>query len=221
MLNKPAAKNFFITIEGIEGTGKSTAIAFIRRQLEMAHIPHSVTREPGGTEIADAIRRLLLAHYQEPMDMDTELLLMFASRAQNLAQVIKPALAEGKWVLCDRFTDASYAYQGGGRGVPKQRIATLENWVHADLQPDLVILLDAPVATGLARIEERKTKDRIEREKAQFFERVRAAYLERAQQNPQRYKIIDANRPVAEVEQQLVRTLEPYLATCRIDQQHE
>lgn len=207
------AKNYFISIEGIEGTGKSTAITFIRRQLEIAHIPHIVTREPGGTEIADAIRQLLLAHYHETMSMDTELLLMFASRAQNIASIIKPALANGKWVVCDRFTDASYAYQGGGRGIPEQRIAILESWVHADLQPDLVLLLDAPVSIGLSRIQKRKTKDRIEREKEQFFERVRAVYLKRAMQNPKRYKIINASGSVAEVEKQLMLTLEPYVTS--------
>lgn len=202
--------SYFITIEGIEGVGKSTAIQFICKQLDAAHIPYIVTREPGGTEITEAIRKLILAHYHEKMSADTELLLYFASRAQNIAQNIKPALAHGKWVVCDRFTDSSYAYQGGGRKIPKDRIAVLENWVHGDLQPDLTFLLDAPVEVGLDRIKNRD-QDRIEHEKAQFFVRVRDAYLERAKEYPQRFKIIDASAAVAEVEQQIAKILTPLL----------
>lgn len=205
----------FITIEGIEGTGKSTAIRFLQRWLTEQGIAFTLTREPGGTEIADAIRKLLLQHYEEKMCSDTELLLMFASRAQNIAQVIKPALAQGKWVLCDRFTDASYAYQGGGRNISLQRIAVLENWVHADLQPDLTLLMEAPVNVGLARIQERKTKDRIEREQIDFFERVRNAYLQRAKQFPQRFKIIDATADIDRVEEQLVSAIVPFLPSIK------
>lgn len=203
--------SYFITIEGIEGVGKSTAINFICKQLDAAHIPYIVTREPGGTEIADAIRKLILAHYHEKMSADTELLLYFASRAQNIAQNIKPALANGKWVVCDRFTDSSYAYQGGGRKIPHDHLAVLENWVHADLQPNLTFLLDAPVEIGLDRIKTREIQDRIEREKIEFFTRVRNAYLERAKLYPQRFKIINANVPVAEVEQQIAKILTPLL----------
>lgn len=199
--------SYFITLEGIEGTGKSTAMKFIHNYLEAAQIPLVVTREPGGTAIADAIRQLLLAHHSELMASDTELLLMFASRAQNIARVIKPALAAKQWVLCDRFTDASYAYQGGGRGIPSERIAALEKWVHPDFQPDITFLLDAPAHIGLNRIEERKTKDRIETEQIDFFERVRQVYLQRAREFPERFRIIDAEASIKNVEEQLVTEL--------------
>lgn len=203
--------SYFITLEGIEGTGKSTAMRFIHDYLKVAQIPLVVTREPGGTEIADAIRQLLLAHHEELMAPDTELLLMFASRAQNLARVIKPALAANQWVLCDRFTDASYAYQGGGRGISHEHIATLENWVHPNFQPHITFLLDAPAHIGLTRIEERKTKDRIEREQVDFFERVRQVYLERAKKFPERFKIIDASGDIESVERQLTNELNKLL----------
>lgn len=205
------SKNFFITVEGIEGAGKSTVLTFLDRWLSSIDIAHTMTREPGGTVIANAIRQLLLAHYDETMASDAELLLMFASRAQNIARVIKPALAAGEWVICDRFTDASYAYQGGGRGISEQRIAILENWVHADLHPDVVLLLDLPVKTGINRIQNRRTKDRIEHEQQEFFERVRNVYLERAKQFPERYKIIDATRDKNSVKQQIVNALSPLL----------
>jgi dTMP kinase len=205
-------KSYFITIEGIEGAGKTSALAFLQKKLIAAQIDFVLTREPGGTEIADAIRQLvLLAKHTEKMCEDTELLLMFASRAQNIEQNIKPALAQGKWVICDRFTDASYAYQGGGRRIPMQRIAVLENWVHPDLQPDITLLLDAPAEVGLARIEDRKTKDRIEHEKMEFFTRVRETYLQRAKQYPERFRVIDASKTFAEVEQQLLTVLQSLL----------
>jgi dTMP kinase len=206
--------HFFITIEGIEGAGKSTALRFVQQYLSEHHIPHIFTREPGGTEIAEAIRALLLLkNYQEKMCSDTELLLMFASRAQHLAQVILPALAEGKWVISDRFTDASYAYQGGGRGIPSERIMQMENWVQGNLRPDRVILLDIPPALGIERIQQRRLKegtqqDRIEHEKIAFFERARAAYLERAQASPQSYSILDASQSIEAVQAALVGVLE-------------
>lgn len=193
----------FVTFEGIEGAGKSTAVQFVRQLAVKAGIPHCVTREPGGTEIAEAVRQLVLGHYQEAMSADTEMLLLFASRAQHLANVILPALQAGQWVFCDRFTDASYAYQGGGRGMDIARIAQLEQWVQGDLRPDYVLLLDVPVALGMERIRRRKHSDRIEREQAQFFTRVREQYLARAMVQPERYKIIDASQPLIKVQQQL------------------
>lgn len=208
MNNKP----YFITIEGIEGAGKTSALTFLQKKFIEAKIDFVLTREPGGTEIADAIRQLvLLAKHDEKMCEDTELLLMFASRAQNISLKIKPALAQGKWVLCDRFTDASYAYQGGGRKISMQRIAALENWVHPDLQPDITLLLDAPAEIGLARIQDRKTKDRIESEEIEFFNRIREAYLQRAKQYPERFRVIDASKSITEVEQQLLGILKTLL----------
>lgn len=196
-------KGLFITVEGIEGAGKSTAIRFLQQLLVEANIPNRVTREPGGTQIAEEIRQVLLAHHQEKMASDTELLLMFASRAQHLAQVITPALNRGEWVLCDRFTDATYAYQGGGRGISNQRIAAMENWVQGELRPDLTFILDVPVSLGMRRVHRRKTIDRIEREKVDFFTRVQQTYLQRAQKEPERYHIIDAARPKAIVEEHI------------------
>lgn len=188
MRNKP----YFITIEGIEGVGKSSVTDIIRASLTEKKIAFVATREPGGTPIAEAIRQLILQTHSEAMQPDTELLLLFAGRAQHIAQVIKPALSANQWVICDRFTDASYAYQGAGRGMEVSRIAVLENWVQGTLQPDLTLLLDAPVEIALRRIQKR-AKDRIEQEAYEFFERIRAAYLERAQQYPNRYRLIDAS----------------------------
>lgn len=190
-----AKRGLFITVEGIEGAGKSTAIRFMQQLLVEAAVPHLVTREPGGTEIAEQIRQLLLSQHAEPMASDTELLLMFASRAQHLAQVIRPALHSGQWVLCDRFTDATYAYQGGGRGIAAQRIAAMESWVQGGLRPDQVFILDVPVRLGMRRIRRRQVVDRIEQEKYVFFERVRATYLRRARKFPERYHVIDASQP--------------------------
>jgi len=199
-------KNYFITIEGVEGVGKSTVLNYIVDYLQRHQIHYVMTREPGGTEIAEAIRELLLHQtYQEKMVVDTELLLMFASRAQHLACVIKPALALGKWVICDRFTDATYAYQGGGRGIDKRRIQILEKWVQADLRPDVTILLDAPVEVGMARMQRRGLKDRIEKEQIEFFRAVRKAYLDMAQADPQRYRVVDANVNIDQVQQQITK----------------
>lgn len=198
----------FITVEGIEGVGKSTCIAYISKYLMQKKIPLCVTREPGGTPIAEQIRQILLTRHTEIMADDTELLLMFASRAQHLTRVIKPALAAGKWVLCDRFTDASYAYQGGGRGVALERIAILETWVQHDLRPDLTLLLDAPVEQALMRMKHRAHPDRIEAEQQQFFQRVRDTYLLRAAKSPERYRVIDASVPLEKVELQIQQWLE-------------
>ncbi len=198
------SRGLFITIEGIEGVGKSTNMDFVHQSLLASGIQVVLTREPGGTELGEKIRDLLLDHRNQSMVEDTELLLMFAARAQHLAEVIKPALARGQWVLCDRFTDATYAYQGGGRGIDTTRIAQLEQWVQDELRPDATLLLDAPVEIGLARAAGRdQAADRFEREQQAFFVKVRKAYLELAGKNPGRYCVIDASRPLDHVKVQL------------------
>ncbi|MEJ2566342.1 MAG: dTMP kinase [Gammaproteobacteria bacterium] len=202
----------FITLEGGEGVGKSSNLEFIRRHLERVGKSVVVTREPGGTALGEQIRALLLDHRHDGMSADTELLLMFAARAEHLAQVIRPALAAGKWILCDRFTDATYAYQGGGRGIVETRITELETWVQGDLRPDLTLLLDAPVAVGLARAGRRvEAADRFEREQAAFFERVRRTYQQLAGRFPERYRVIDAGQELAAVQEQLRRELDDFL----------
>lgn len=193
----------FITLEGPEGAGKTTNRDYLAAGLRAAGCEVVLTREPGGTPLAERIRELLLAPSSEPMAVDTELLLVFAARAQHLAEVIRPALAHGAVVLCDRFTDASYAYQGGGRGVPEARIATLENFVQGDLHPDLTLVFDLPVEVGLARAAARGRLDRFELEGRAFFEAVRQAYLRRAAGDPARYRVVDAGRPLAEVQRSL------------------
>lgn len=186
-----------ITIEGTEGAGKSSALAFIHTYLENHHRPVTLTREPGGTVIGESIRQILLhTPNNEPLSPEAELLLMFAARAQHIKQVIMPALQAGQWVVSDRYVDASYAYQGGGRLIEQRTIAFLDHWLVADYQPDLTLLFDLPVEVGLARAASRgEGKDRIEQEKIDFFERVRQAYLARAKEAPERIKIIDANQP--------------------------
>jgi len=181
-----------ITVEGIEGAGKSTHLPYLRGAIEARGQEVVLTREPGGTEVGEAVRGVLLGLREEPMAADAEVLLMFAARAQHLARVIVPALEGGAWVLCDRFTDATYAYQGGGRGVPEARIQALEQWVQADLRPDLTLLLDVPVSVGLARARMRGEGDRFEQEQGAFFERVRLAYLERARREPERFRVVSA-----------------------------
>jgi len=208
------ANGLFITLEGPEGAGKSTSRDYLAELLGATGREVVLTREPGGTPLAERIREILLAPAAEPMAVDTELLLMFAARAQHLAQVIRPALARGALVLCDRFVDATYAYQGGGRGVPVERIATLEAFVLGDLQPDLTLVFDLPVEIGLARAARRGALDRFEQEQRAFFEAVRQTYLDRAQAVPARYRLIDASRSLAEVQadlRALVATLEPTL----------
>lgn len=201
----------FITVEGGEGAGKSTCLDFLRRHLEAAGRSVVVTREPGGTPLAEAIRELLLGQRGTGMADDSELLLVFAARADHLARVIRPALERGDWVLSDRFTDATYAYQGGGRGLDPARIALLEQFVQGDLRPDLTLLLDLPVATGLARAAGRATApDRFEQEAASFFERVRAAYRERAAAEPERFRIIDSSQPLDRVTARLGEVLDDY-----------
>lgn len=199
----------FITFEGIEGVGKSTQILFVAEELQRLNVPVEVTREPGGTEIAEEIRAIFLKHRAEVMTPTTELLLLFAARAQHIAKVIKPALLEGKCVLCDRFTDASYAYQGGGRGINLQHILQLENLVQGDLRPDFTILLDATdIDLCLRRAKGVGTGDRIEVEEHTFFERSRKIYLARANANPSRFKVIDAVKPVGEIQQQIMQALD-------------
>jgi len=194
---------YFITLEGIEGAGKSTSIQFLAEYLRSNNIDFILTREPGGTEIAEKIRQVILAHYHEPMHPDTELLLYFAGRAQHLNQVILPALQGGQWVICDRFTDASYAYQGGGRGLSQEKIAILENFVQGDLRPDYTLLFDVAVTTGLNRIKKNRTLDRFEVEKESFFEKVRNCYLDRVKKEPKRFYMIDANKIPEEVAEQV------------------
>ncbi|QDD89129.1 dTMP kinase [Pseudomonas oryzihabitans] len=193
----------FITLEGPEGAGKSTNRDYLAELLGGSGREVVLTREPGGTPLAERIREILLTPAAEPMAVDTELLLMFAARAQHLAQVVRPALARGALVLCDRFVDATYAYQGGGRGVPVERIATLEAFVLGDLQPDLTLVFDLPVEIGLARAARRGALDRFEQEQRAFFEAVRQTYLQRAQAKPERYSIIDASRTLDEVQADL------------------
>lgn len=202
----------FITFEGIEGVGKTTQLATAKQALEAAGVRVLVTREPGGTPMAEAIRELLLAPRDEPVNDLTELLLMFAARAQHLHELILPALSQGAWVLCDRFTDATYAYQGGGRGVARERIAILEQLVQGEVRPDHVILLDAPVEVGMARARSRSAPDRFEQEQAAFFQRIRDCYLERAEQQPLRYHVVDAAQPLAEVSRQVSGLITTLLA---------
>ncbi len=197
----------FITIEGIEGTGKSTIAQYIKNHLQECGSDAVLTREPGGTEIAEAIRKLLLNQYEEKMAEDTELLLFFAGRAQHIATVIRPALEMGRVVISDRFTDASFAYQGAGRGISVDRLKTLAHWVLKDLKPDLTILLDVPVEIGLARAKGRSIFDRIESETVAFFERVRQGYLNLAKQFPERYRIIDANQSLDVVKKQVINII--------------
>ncbi|WP_031433437.1 dTMP kinase [Methylomarinum vadi] len=182
----------FITLEGGEGVGKTTNMKYVQQLLENTGRSVVVTREPGGTGMAEKIRDILLDRQSEGMTPVTELLLMFAARSQHIVHVIEPALQRGQWVLCDRFTDATFAYQGGGRGMDVETIAWLEQCVQGELRPDLTLLLDAPVATGMGRAQRRGDFDRFEQEQVEFFERVRQVYLQRARLNQRRFKIIDA-----------------------------
>jgi dTMP kinase len=194
-----AERGRFITVEGIEGAGKSTQMDAVRGFLDARGITVAVTREPGGTPLSEAVRGLLLDPGNRGMAADTELLLVFAARAEHIHKVIRPALNAGDWVLSDRFTDATFAYQGGGRGIPAERIAALEKWVQGELRPDLTLLLDLPVETGMARIADRGRPDRFEREERDFFQRIRDNYLERAAAEPGRFRRIDASAPLEEV----------------------
>ena len=201
----------FITVEGMEGVGKSTNLAFMESVLSDAGKEVVVTREPGGTPLAEDIRRLLLDVKQTSMASDTELLLMFAARAQHVAELIRPALQAGKWVLCDRFTDATYAYQGGGRKISFDRIAQLEDWVQGELRPDITLLLDIPVELGLKRAAGRSEPDRFEQEKVEFFNAVRETYLQRAKAEPQRFRVIDTSPDLITVQHNIRQVLEACL----------
>lgn len=201
----------FITVEGSEGVGKSTNLDFVARQLRAAGIDFIVTREPGGTPLAEDIRQLLLAPREEAMCELTELLLVFAARAQHLAEKIEPALAAGRWVLSDRFTDATFAYQGGGRQMSEMVIGHLQSLVQGDLRPDLTLLLDASVDVGMQRASRRGDLDRFEQEERDFFERVRQAYLAQVESEPARFAVIDASQPLAEVQEQILNAMTPYL----------
>ena len=198
----------FITLEGIDGAGKSTHVPWIAARIEEAGHAIVATREPGGTPLGESLRSLIL---REPMTHDSEALLMFATRREHLDRVIRPALARGDWVLCDRFTDATYAYQGGGHGVDRARIRELEQWIHGDCQPDLTLLFDVPTPVSRARLDEAqaagRTLDKFEREAGAFFERVRGAYLERARDDPRRFRVIDSTRPLPEVREALATHL--------------
>lgn len=196
------AQGKFITFEGVDGAGKSTHIAQFADALRARGKNVISTREPGGTPLGEKLRELLL---HETMHLDTEALLMFASRREHIAQVIAPALARGDWVISDRFTDASFAYQGGGRQLPLARLEALEQWVHADLQPDLTLLFDVPLAVARERLDRTRTLDKFEREQDEFFERVRSVYLQRAGQFPQRIRVIDSTRSLDEVSAELAQ----------------
>jgi dTMP kinase len=204
-----AAPGRFLTLEGIDGAGKSTHVAWLAERIEARGHAVVATREPGGTPLGERLRDLLL---REPMTRDSEALLMFAARREHLEAVIRPALARGAWVLCDRFTDATYAYQGGGHGVPFARIRELEQWIDGDCRPDLTFLFDVPPDVSRARLDraqaEGRDLDRFEREAGAFFVRVRNAYLERAAAEPRRFRIIDSSRPLASVRAELEAELQ-------------
>lgn len=207
------SRGLFITVEGGEGVGKSTNMAFLEQHLSGHGIPLVVSREPGGTRLGEDIRGLLLRLREETVAPVAELLLIFAARAQHLQQVIEPALDSGQWVLCDRFTDATYAYQSGGRGISAALVQRLENLVQGELRPDYTLLLDAPVATGMERAQDRGELDRFELEELEFFERVRATYLQLARESSGRFHVVDASQPLVLVQQQLKQICDELL-TC-------
>ena len=208
MATPAAARGRFVTLEGIDGAGKSTHAGWIVEALRARGHAVVASREPGGTALGEALRELLL---QQPMDHDTEALLLFAARREHVAQVIRPALARGHWVVCDRFTDATYAYQGGGHGVSRDWIRALAGHVHGDCQPDLTLLFDVPPAVSRARLararDDGRTLDRFEREAQAFFDRVRGAYLELAAAEPARFQVIDASLPLPDVRARLAQVL--------------
>jgi dTMP kinase len=197
-MNPP--KNKFITFEGMDGAGKSTHLAWFADVLRQRGVEVVVTREPGGTPLGEQLREILLS---QTMSIGTEAMLMFAARLEHIEQIINPALRTGKWVISDRFSDASFAYQGGGRGMDWGKLRQLEQWVHPDLQPDLTLFFDVPVEVARQRLANNVSLDRFEQEQADFFERVRAGYLRRVQENPKRYTVIDAARSLEQVKLQL------------------
>ena len=204
-------KGLFVTLEGIEGAGKSTVVDFIEDFLTKEGHVVIKTREPGGTVIGEQIREILLKNENSTLTYDTELLLVFSARAQHIQEVILPALSSGKTILCDRFTDASYAYQGGGRGIDASRINLLEKWVQGDLRPNLTLLFDLDVSIGMQRTKKRSGADRFEREEINFFEKIRNTYLERAKKEPQRFRIINSASSLENVKEQIVTILKDFL----------
>jgi dTMP kinase len=200
----------FITVEGLEGAGKSSQVEAMRAQIEDRGHRVVVTREPGGAPMSEQVRGLLLDPANTGMADDTELLLVFAARAEHLHKVIRPALEAGSWVVCDRFTDATYAYQGGGRGISAERIARLERWVQGSLRPDLSLILDVDPQTGLTRAGRRSDQDRFEQENVAFFRRVRECYLQRARANPGRYRVVDASGSMQEVGAEIAGILQEF-----------
>lgn len=207
-----ALRGKFITFEGTEGTGKTTQIQLLQEYLRLQNVKTVVTREPGGTKLGEQVRDLLLEPATVPFDASTELLLMFAARAQHLEEVVYPALRDGAWVLCDRFTDASYAYQGGGRGIPDSEIRKVESAVHENFKPDLTILLACALETAMQRIDRRGEKDRFERESSEFFKRVQDAYLRLAENHPERFVVIDAGQEIEEVASRIRQILDTKFA---------
>lgn len=201
------ARGRFISLEGVDGAGKTTHLRWLVQFITQRGLPHIVSREPGGTPLAEKLRELLL---HDSMSMDTEALLMFAARQQHLDEVVRPQLTQGNWVICDRFTDASYAYQCGGRGLSTARLAVLEQWVHADLQPDLTLLFDVPPEVSYERVRMARDPDRFEQQDIHFFRRVRDAYLQRAEADPTRFCIVDANRSLDAIQRELQHIMEDY-----------
>ena len=204
-------KGLFITLEGIEGAGKSTAVDFIEEFLMKEGHDVIKTREPGGTVIGEQIREILLKNENYTLTYDTELLLVFSARAQHIQEVILPALSSGKIILCDRFTDASYAYQGGGRDIDASRINLLEKWVQGDLRPNLTLLFDLDASVGMQRTKKRSDADRFEREEINFFKKIRNTYLERAKKEPQRFRIINSASSLENVKEQIITILKDFL----------
>lgn len=198
----------FITLEGIDGAGKSTHLGWLQDWLRERAIEHVLTREPGGTPLGEKLRELLLHH---DMHLETETLLMFAGRREHIAEVILPALQAGSWVVSDRFTDATFAYQGGGRGLGIERIEVLEHWVQNGLQPDLTLLFDVPLEVSQERLAKTRVLDRFEQEQQDFHQRVRNCYLERARRDPARIKLIDSTRPIDVIQQELATLLQELL----------
>lgn len=199
------ARGYFLTLEGVDGAGKSTHIEWLVHELQVRGVDVLSTREPGGTPVGEKLRALLL---HEPMHLECETLLMFAARAEHLHTIIAPALERGTWVLCDRFTDATFAYQGGGRALGTDRIASLEAWLHPGLQPDRTWLFDVPLAVARDRLNRTRDQDRFEREADTFFERTRAVYLDRARRDPARFLTIDATRSIEAIRNDLSEDLD-------------
>lgn len=207
MTSDAREKGKFITVEGVEGVGKSTNIEHLKTFFDECHVDYIVTREPGGTLLGEKVRELLLTVSDEQLDATAELLLVFAARAQHVEKVIKPALRAGTWVLCDRFTDATFAYQGAGRGIPIDTISQLQSLVQRELRPDLTLILDLDPVIGMERAMQRAALDRFELEQIEFFERVRAGYLAIARSEPDRCAVIDASQPISAVKADLVKAV--------------